>query len=938
MRLGTRSAGASGPPGRTVNEGPLSAESSQRIGRLAAASPLYALELERDPSVARWLEEPHNLLEPFRFQAFLDTWHEFAPPCGTRDDEADLGALRRWRRLMSMRIAHRNVNELADERATVEELTVLAEFCLRECMLRALRRWEGRLGVPLDRHQGQPARFCVMALGKLGGRELNFSSDIDLLYLYEGEGTCVRDGAETALSNEEYYTKVAETVTRSLHERTGDGFLFRTDVRLRPEGAFGPLVRSASGLEYYYSTAGQTWERLALIKARPVAGSLEVGAEMLESLHGFRYPRHPPPSLLGEVAAMKARSDAEIVGTNALDRDVKLGTGGIREIEFVAQSLQLLNAGRYPFLQTHSTEKALGLLARYGLMDRADAARLEETYWFLRRVEHRLQIREEEQTHLLPADPAEYAAVAASLGYATASDFATEVDARRRHAHGVYADLFADRGIDLEFEAWWAFLTLDKVPPEIAARLERWFGAQPNAADELRMFACGGRHVLITRELVVRFQHVAAAFDAFLHELARPLGTLARLARFAERYGTRWQFLGFCAQNPRLFRIFALLCDRSGAVVELLCAHPEIIEEVLRPEILRRRRNTRALGEEIRTAARAPGFADWLWLFVRAEQVRHAVGGILGDLAPEQNEAAMTMLADAVLHHLTRESGVLVVALGKYGGAELSFGSDLDLLFVAADGGETAGSRAVEAVQAALGRGGPLGPAFALDLRLRPHGPAGPAATSLAALEAYHGSGGGGQVWERQALLRARVVAGPPDLASSFGSWRDRLLFSRPLSEAQYEEIRAMRVRVEKELGAGPPGVAFKTGVGGLADIESLVQALQLRHAASVPALRVSGTRAALRAAAAAGLLPPAASDALLANYEFLRRIETALRFDANAAVTTLPRELADLEALARWLGFPDSEAFMAEHLRRMVKTRQNYDKMPSLLEFHAVS
>ncbi len=921
-----------------MNEGPLSAESSQRIGRLAAASPLYGLELQRHPSIGRWLEEPHNLLEPFRFQAFLDTWNEFAPPSGARDDEADLGALRRWRRLMSMRIAHRSVNELADERATVEELTVLAEFCLRECMLRAMRRWEGRLGVPIDRHLGKPARFCIMALGKLGGRELNFSSDIDLLYLYEGEGTCVRDGAETPLSNEEFFTKVAETVTRWLNERTGDGFLFRTDVRLRPEGAFGPLVRSASELEYYYSTAGQTWERLALIKARPVAGSLEVGAEMLESLHGFRYPRHPPPSLLGEVAAMKARSDAEIVGADALDRDVKLGTGGIREIEFVAQSLQLLNAGRYPFLQTHSTEKALGLLARYELMDRADAAQLGETYWFLRRVEHRLQIREEEQTHLLPADPAEYAALAASLGYAGASDLTAEVESRRRHAHAVYADLFADRGIDLEFEAWWAFLTSDKVPPEIAGRLERWFGAEPNAADELRMFACGGRHVLITRELVVRFQHVAAAFDGFLHELARPLGTLARLARFAERYGTRWQFLGFCAQNPRLFRIFCLLCDRSGAVVGLLCAHPEIIEEVLRPEILRRRRNTRALGEEIRMASRSPGFTDWLWLYVRAEQVRHAVGGILGELAPEEIEAAMTMLADAVLRHLTRDSGVLVVALGKYGGAELSFGSDLDLLFVARDGAEAEAVRSVEAVRTALSPGGPLGPAFALDLRLRPHGLSGPAATSVAALDAYHGPGGGGQFWERQALLRARVVAGPPDLGSSFRSWRERLLFSRPLSHSQWMEIRAMRTRVEKELGAGPAGWAFKAGAGGLADIEFLVQTLQLRHGSSEPGLRVSGTRAALRAAAAAGLLPPTGSDELLGNYEFLRRIETALRLDANAAVTALPREPADLEALARWLGFPDSAAFLAEHLGRMVKTRQNYDKMPSLLEFRAVS
>jgi glutamate-ammonia-ligase adenylyltransferase len=921
-----------------VNEGPLSAESSERVERLADASPAYAQELRRDPAIARWLEEPRNLWETFRFQAFLDTWVEFAPGAGDMDDDARLGALRRWRRLMSMRIAHRSVNDLADERTTVEELTVLAEFCLRECMLLSLRRWEERLGEPRDGKGGERARFCIMALGKLGGRELNFSSDIDLLYLYEGEGACVKGGVKTSVSNEEFFTKVAETITRALNERTEDGFLFRTDVRLRPEGAIGPLVRSASELEYYYSTAGQTWERLAMIKARPVAGSLELGAELLESLHGFRYPRRPPPSLLVEIAAMKARSDAEIVGAGALDRDVKLGTGGIREIEFVAQSLQLLNAGRYPFLQTHSTEQALGRLARYGLMDNSDAARLVETYWFLRRIEHRLQIREEQQTHVLPEDPAELAAIGASLGFSSAADFRATLRARCGHAHVVYADLFADQGIDVEFEAWWTFFTTDRVPATIASRIDRWFGPDPDAADQLRMFACGGRHVLITKELVVRFQHVAGAFDGFLHELARPLGTLARLARFAERYGTRRQFLGFCAENPRLFRVFSILCDRSEAVVELLCAHPEIIEEVLRPENLLRRRNPSDLDEEISNAARSPGFLEWLWLFVRAEQVRHAIQGILGNLEPEGAEAAMTELADAVLRQLNRDSGVLIVALGKYGGGELAFGSDLDLLFVAGNGGEADAAGVADAVRTALGHGGPLGAAFAVDMRLRPHGQAGPAATSIATLDAYHGPRAGGQMWERQSLIRARVVAGPAPLAASFRAWRDGLIYAAPASDEQIREIRSMRARVEKELGGGPPGAAFKSGPGGLADIEFFVQALQLRHGHADKRLRVTGTRGAIRALAAAGLIPKESAELLGENYEFLRRIETALRLDANRAVSNLPSDSDDCQALARWMGFKNIDLFMSEHLRRLGETRQIYDKMPSLLEFRAVS
>jgi [glutamine synthetase] adenylyltransferase / [glutamine synthetase]-adenylyl-L-tyrosine phosphorylase len=915
-----------------VNEGPLSDESLLRIERLCGASPLYAQELRRNPAAARWLEEPRNLREPFRFRAFLDTFREFAPPAGGQGDGDRLGALRRWRRLMSMRIAHRSVNGLAEERTTVEELTLLAEFCLRECVLLSVGRWRERLGEPWDRDRDAPSRFGVLALGKLGGRELNFSSDIDLLYFYEGEGACRKEGAETRVPNEEFHTRVAETVTSSLSERTQDGFLFRADVRLRPEGAAGPLVRSVPELEHYYSTAGQTWERLALIKARPVAGDIEAGAELLESLHGFRYPRHPPPSLLEEIAAMKARSDAEIAASGALERDVKLGTGGIREIEFVAQSLQLLNAGRLPFLQTPSTDEALRLLARYGLMGRPDAARLSETYWFLRRTEHRLQIREEEQTHLVPSDPDELARVSASLGFASPGQFEGALRDARAHAHRLYAELFADRGIDADFEAWWAFLATERVPEAVARRIARWFGADPGAEEALRLFAVGGRHHLVTREMVVWFQHVARAFDGFHGELARPLATLARLARFAERYGTRRQFLGFCAENPALFRVFSILLDRSEADAELLGAHPEILEEVLRPEILRRRSGARGLAGDLSAAARSPGFRDWLWLYVRAEQVRCALGGILGDLDQEGIEAAMTGLADAVLRHLTRDSGVLVVALGKYGGGELAFGSDLDVLFVGGERGDGAAGRVVDEVRACLGQEGPLGPAFSLDLRLRPHGEAGPLATSVAVLEAYH-AGGGGQVWERQSLVRARPVAGPAALEASFEAWRIRLLYGAPAPDADVREMLAMRERIERELGSGPPGAAFKSGAGGLADIGFFTQAFQLRQGHGHPDLRVPGTRGALRALAAAALVPKADAGRLLENLEFLRRLETALRLDSNRSASALPSDPSDCHTLARWLGFEGTEPFMAEHLLRLRQTRKIYEKMPSLLE-----
>jgi len=903
--------------------GALPPDAWTRLERLADASPLYARVLRQQPDYCLWLEQPHNRDTDFRYQALRDEWRAFGAAAAAPDagDEAVLGALRRWRRKMTLRIAYRDVNGYAPTAVTVQELTLLGEFCLHECLRLARRQWTGRCGEPWDEELNRPARFGVLGLGKLGGQELNFSSDIDLIYLYEGEGRCRRDGQPGALTNVEFFTKVAETATGMLQAQTADGFLFRVDVRLRPEGAYGPLVRSLASLEHYYAAAGQTWERMALIKARPVAGDLALGAELLENLHAFRYPRHPPPSLLAEVAAMKIRTEQEVVGARTLTRDVKLGRGGIREIEFIAQAFQLLHAGRYPFLQTHATTAALDQLARYGLM-RVDEARfLEEAYWLWRQVEHAIQMREERQGHALPADGAELEAIARTLGFATSAEFKQRLEAVRARVRRIYDGLFRGESADSAFREWWEFFSSTRTPSALKERLQRWLGPGAEAAAELRLFVCGDRGHPVNRELVVRFQHLADSFDEILPALAQPVPTLRRIARFAERYGTRQQFFNSCAANPQFFRVLALLFDRSTFIGELLGTHPEIVEEVLRPEVLRQRKDAAALAADL---AAGENTADWLWLYVKAEQVRSAIGELLGLLTLEEVEAGLTRLADAVLLHALRRldpaGRLLLVALGKYGGAELTFGSDLDLLFLAADG-DDASEPVVRELQHLLHHGGPLGPAFRLDLRLRPHGDAGPLVTTPRVLRAYH-AGGSGQAWERQLLTRARVIGGDPRLAAQFCGLMTELLWRAPLPETEAAALWAMRGRIEHERDVVvPPERAFKTGPGGLIDFEFLVQLLQLRHGGARPSLRQPGTRTGLRALAGAGLIPPDPAARLLANYDFLKHIEILLRRDTNTAVSVLGGA-GERAPLARWLGFPDEPAFWAEHCRRLAETR----------------
>ncbi|MGI8604805.1 MAG: hypothetical protein ACR2OZ_17690 [Verrucomicrobiales bacterium] len=839
---------------------------------LRAWSPLYRDLLEHQPGLESWLIE----------QAGRD-WRrpDFAVEFEAETRKRALTAgLRRFRRRASMRIAAREVGNLCDVRQSLNELTLLAEFVLGKVLDELQATWERRLGVPWDHEVDRPARFCVLGLGKFGGGELNFCSDLDLIYIYEGEGHCKKGGHVTAMANAEFFARLAQDLTAQLQQRTADGFLYNIDLRLRPEGDGGPLVRSLDAMEHYYYAAGQTWERLALIKARPVAGTGALAEELFERLNPFRFPRHPPPRLIERIAAVKQRTENEVIGATLLDRDLKSGPGGIREIEFFVQALQMLNGGRNPFLQESSTMGALEKLDRYHLVETDRAAFLRDAYLRLRRLENLVQCREEKQTHALPTDPA---MVKMLNGIGPLEG----LDAVRAAVRANYQDLFPSTGDQSELAAWTAFFS-GATSETIGGHIRGWLGSAPEAERRVREFVSGESAHVLTREQVELFVELTCHFDRIFAGLASPLEVLKRISAFSRRYGLPTQFLKACHSNPRFFEALCTLFDRSRFIYELLLEHPEIIDEVL-GQVYLRDKTVVQHRNEIRRGPRGGEFGEWLRLYVKAEEVRFVVrellGGGKGSLV--STSAQLGMLANAVIAEVLArchaDHRLAVIGLGKCGAGELTFGSDLDLVVI--------GKEQEEGVTRFLKL---LRHAYAVDLRLRPWGDAGALVVTEPAFREYPLA-----IWERMAWTRARPITGSHTLIDPFMAAVDDRVFGPSLTDGDLVRIGEIRALMERENGQSSieGELSFKAGRGGLVDIEYLVQRHQLSRG-----LRGSDLRALLVQLADAGAISQAVAGALRKNYEFFRSIEHAVRRDENASVSALRPDKVD--AVAKWIGF----------------------------------
>ncbi|MBL9125279.1 MAG: hypothetical protein JNG90_16700 [Planctomycetaceae bacterium] len=890
---------------------------------------------------------------------------------GALDDErAVLKALRRYKHRETLRTCYGDIVRGQRLETVTKQISWLADAIVESAIRFARRALETKRGVPRG-PSGEPARFVALGMGKLGGVELNYSSDIDLIFLYEAEGTT--DGPRH-ITNQEFFDRLARDVVKLLTEVTDLGAAYRVDLRLRPEGERGPTVCSVESALHYYDVLGRTWERQAYVKARPVAGDLDLGAEFLQRLESWVFRRYLGLADITGIKALKRRIEQRSVREGADARNVKTGHGGIRDVEFAIQFLQLLNGGDLPELRVSNTLLAIAKLEQCGCLTHQEGQILEENYSFLRKIEHRLQIMFDLQTHLLPDSPAEMRKLAIRLGYGDQpgvpalaqfeQDLATKTELNHRILNHLLHDAFGDdSAAEPEVD-----LVLDPDPPRERIReiLSRYgFRDVELAYKNLLALSTEKIRFLSTR----RCRHFLASIAPRLLEAIGatpdPDQTLIDLEKVSDSLGGKgvlWELFSF---NPPTLRLYVELCATSTYLSNILISNPGMIDELMDSLVLNKLPTLDYLQDTLADLTRAAeDLEPILHSFKNAQELRVGVRDILGKDSIADTTGALADIAQACLDQITMAEydkltaklgeptvaagpragepcELVIVAMGKFGGRELNFQSDLDLIFLFESDGMTVPSRRARKAESttnqhffselgqriikSAGRLGAFGRLYEVDPRLRPTGKSGSLATSFEELQRYF-AGGGGALWERLALCRGRVIYGSPEAAAAAEEVLAASTFGQPWQESDAEAIRDMRRKLAENASARN----IKRGRGGIVDIEFVVQMLQLKHGADNPAIREPNTLLALAALRREGYLNDADYEVLADSYGFLRMLEARLRLLNTTARDDLPEDPAELDKLARVLGYESGEALSLEYDAYARRTRDTFDRLSS--------
>ena len=829
-----------------------------------------------------------------------------------------MNAVRRFRLKEILKIALRDILKKADLVEIMFEMSCLADVII-EGSLHIIRHYvSGIYGSPEDE------KFSVIALGKLGAEELNFSSDVDFMYVYNteiGETSGVLNSQGTCtnrISNHEYYCKIGEELSKFLSQNTEAGFVYRVDLRLRPEGQRGAIALALRGYEMYYESWGRAWERAMLLRARPVAGDEGLGRNFMEMIGPFVYRKYLDFTSIDEISKLKTRIDATFNKS-----DIKRGYGGIREIEFFSQALQLIYAGREPLLRERNVLKILHRLFQKGLIGGDDYGILSDNYRYLRTLEHRLQQVNDLQTHTLPVGDAELEMLSRKMGYASKTQFTDDLEKRRTQVRTIYDSLFAAK----------------KEEPSTGHTLFD----EEYSDTELKEFLSGAglknveralRNIRSIRDSTFNFQtlrgrrllsDILPMFVDSSLKSGNPDSALNHIQSFAELLSTSESYLEVFSKNRTLIDLIVYVFSQSNYLSKMLMARPQYLEMIGWQETLRK--SLGALRAEIRDSLTEGGsISDAVRLVKQMEEIRIGLLFLQKRKDVIKVTKGLSRTAEAILSSSIEQSGegqkgMAVMSFGKLGGREIAFGSDLDLIFVSLEDVQIEQTRTAEKLLRMLISYTRDGIAYSVDTRLRPEGSKGPLVSSIEAFRKYYAESAA--FWEFQALLKARPVAGDMKTGCAFMQMAHETLTAHG-AKVTASDIRQMRERIMRERARESEGYDIKLGPGGIEEIEFMVQFLQLKNCAKHKTLLVQNTLAAIRRLAAAEIVGQTEAKMLRDAYLFFRTIECLLRLRGE---TVLKKDKESLKSASGFMGFGDTEDFATQLESRRRAVREAFDR-----------
>ncbi len=864
--------------------------------------------LDAEPELQAWLRE-NRLSEcnPELMQSWLDEY--------PAEDEAQLSrTLRRLRKRVLLLLIVRDLGGLCDLSEVMRGMTALAELCVRRAQAFTMQTLVAQYGQPIGSENGTAQELLVISMGKLGGGELNVSSDIDLIFVYPEDGET--SGTRT-LSNHEFFNRLGRSLIALINDLTADGFVFRVDMRLRPYGDSGPLTMSFAALEEYLVAQGREWERYAWIKARVVSPQDSPRIAELEKLvQPFVFRKYLDFGAFDSMRKLHAQIRAEVARRDR-HHNIKLGRGGIREIEFIAQVFQLIRGGRDARLRIRPTQQVLRQLEQDGELGTAVVSRLDSSYVFLRNLEHRLQYLNDQQTQELPEDPAARAIIAVAMGYADFPALLADLDPLREFVSAQFEAVFGAKQEVSENSCWHDGSNIEGLSATLA---NLHYGDVQTLAENLLQFRSGSRYSQlpeISRQrldtLIPRFLILCAAEQNRDDALRRALALLEAIAR-------RAAYLAFLAEYPQALPGLVRMLAASAWASDYLTQHPILLDELLDTRELYVAPDwsvldaelTARLNEHVGDTERE---MDALRQFQQAQTFHLLAMDLQGVLPLEKLSDHLSDLADLLLRHVLRlcwrdarnkhreHARFAIIAYGKLGGRELGYASDLDLVFLYDDTHPDAGqiyARLAQRINTLLSSYTAAGRLYEVDLRLRPNGESGLLVSSIEAFGDYQRNHA--WVWEHQALTRARYCAGDATVGEQFERIRNEML----CTPRDLTKLRNEVVEMRQKMHDGHPNKTalfdIKHDSGGMVDIEFMVQFLVLAYAARYPQLTAnSGNLALLDEAAKLGLIETEYSNAVRDLYRELRRIQHQMRLNNQTSCRIGQDRLDTTPVLILW-------------------------------------